>query len=546
MKKSAILAGALLLPLERVNVDHLMHELTVNYLPMGEVEPVIVEAFFMRRGYIGVPRQFGLSFAARMGIEVDDQTSEGQAVRFTPVDQPRPHQIPFIHDIVETSRDFYDFLARAHTGFGKTFCSLTVAARLGRTTLILVDQENLRDQWLTALEKHFGMTIANGAVGIIQGTKCDYLGKSVVIGMVQTVSQKKLPPAVYDYFGFLIVDEVHIIGAPTFSQPLMRFSATHRLGVSATPKRKDSLDKIMRHHLGAVRVAADKEHDTSAVYFAQHQTVYSWYANISPKIGRIITEVSEDGSRNLLLAEAIMWLYQTGRDTLVLSDRIEQLKHLMSMLYYLGVDPEVMGLYTGNNPTYKYAKDPKPKRKPPGVDADTQYSPVSLQLIAKAIPKKKLVQVKEQAALQFATYGMAAKGYDQPRLSAGVDASPRGAAEQIHGRILREVEGKKKPIWVTVEDVNNYRLEFSFASRARDYAKSNGRLYQWHDNGELEQCKIGDLMRDRLERVKYLKSLRIETNKDGRNMLVTVASVKKRAAQAVIDTVERIRSGKRN
>ena len=100
----------------------------------------------------------------------------------------------------------------------------------------------------------------------------------------------------------------------------------------------------------------------------------------------------------MLIAESALALYETGRDLLVLSDRIEQLKHLQSLLYYLGVDPEQIGLYTGYNPVMKYAKNSKPARRPYGltVNDDTglaEYTPISLQLIAKRIPKKKLAEV---------------------------------------------------------------------------------------------------------------------------------------------------------
>lgn len=543
--RPALLSGAMFIPVEHVNLRTVKDQLTVSYLPMGAEEAVVVQAYTETRDYISVPRQYGISLCKSLGIPVEDKTSQGFSVSFSRINPPRPYQVNTLTELHAATNLYYDFIFRAHTGWGKTYGGLWLAAELGVTTLVIVDQDNLKEQWLEALDTHYGMTIENGEVGIIQGPICDYDGRAVVIAMVQTLTQKQFAKAVYSYFGFVICDEVHTLGAPTFSTVLRKFPATYRLGVSATPKRKDGTQKLLDYNLGKVRVAADKEHDESNVYFVEHRTVYSWYANISPKIGRIITEVAEDGSRNLLLAEVILWLYESGRDTIALSDRIEQLKHLKSMLYYMGVDEEIMGLYTGYDPVYKFAKDPTPPRRPAGWEKGTEYTPVSLQLISKNQRKTKLQGIKEKALIQLATYQKAGKGYDVARLAGGVDCTPRGTAEQIHGRILREYKGKRKAVWVTPMDSGSYRLMYTFANRVIEYAKSNGRMFEWTEDGELIEWNAKELAKAAKAESSRLKSMRIETNKDGSNTLRTQASEKTRKLQAAKDTVNKIRAGKR-
>lgn len=554
----AVLTGALAIPLgdphHYVNVRELQKTLTARYTPMGEM-PVEVECFAIDNNYLYAPRQWGIAYCRQHGIPIEDRTAQGRAVAFSALNPPRDYQIGFIDDLIGTTETHYDFLAQAFTGFGKTYCGLATAARLGTTTLIIVDQDNLKDQWLDALRLHFGMTIENGEVGTIQGKICDYQ-RPVVIAMVQTLSQKVFPQEVYDYFGLVLVDECHTIGAPTFSIVLRQFPATYRIGLSATPRRKDGLQKLLDYNLGKVRVATSKQHDESAVYFASHPTVYSWYANISPKIGRILTEVAEDGSRNLLIAESALYLYQTGRDVIVLGDRIGQLQDIISLLYYMGVEPGVAGLYAGGEPHWRWAKNPTPARRPTGLvkhrdSGQAEYTPVSLQLITKKIPKKRLMEVKSSAKIFCGTYGMCAKGFDEPRLCAGIDATPRGAAEQIHGRILRKVKGKKTPIWVTIVDENNYRLVYSFGNRIADYAKSNARIFKWnrkHDtqegtDGELTECHAKKLQKQAQARKVSLQSMSIETASNGLNMLVTKASVMAQKRRQEIDTAKsRIRA----
>lgn len=528
MPGKAILSGSVTIPRELVDEDQVLKDLTIDYMPMGAKEPLTLQLYSQRRKYIDVPRQYGLTLCRRLGIEVEDQTSQGVSVTFPEVPKPRDYQISVLDDIEERVGGHYDFLFRARTGWGKTVGILSIASRLGMSTLVVVDQENLKDQWIDSLVAHFGFRKED--IGVIQGKKCDYVGKAVTIAMVQTTSQNAFPPEVYEYFGFVIVDEVHIIGAPTFNVILMDFAATIRIGVSATPKRRDGLQKAIEYNLGPVLVRVDDEHDPSAVYVATHDTVYSAYANKAKKIGRFISEVSEDGSRNLLIAESVGYLCDTGRDTLVLSDRIEQLRDLESLCYYLGVPGDSIGLYTGYRPSYGYEKNPTPAKRPYGlvkhegdgeIEPGYYYTPVHLTLISKRLNKATLSRVKTEARVIFATYGKFAKGVDEPRLSAGVDASPRSTAEQVQGRILRKQDGKLKPIWITIVDVCSYRSIYAFLQRFGEYLKNNSTLSRWSlDKGKVK-CHATDLKEEMEDLYREVKSMQIETLSDGQSMLQT-------------------------
>lgn len=538
MKPAAILAGSMAIPAELVDMAALKRALSVSYLPMGVQEPLTLDMLDTVGGLVLVPRQFGLNYCRTNGIEYTDQTSVGKPVKFPKAPKPRDYQVEPLLRLQEACGGFYDFIFRARTGWGKTVGSLILAQRIGTTTLVLVDQENLKDQWVRALVEQFGF--AREDIGIIQGKECSYHGKAVTIAMVQTLRGKQGDDLLFQYFGLLIVDEVHVIGAPTFSTVLPRINAAYRIGVSATPKRRDGLQKVLDYHLGKVRVYIDDEHEESSVYVMQHGSVYSWFANTSPKIGRFITEVSEDGSRNLLIAQAACHLYETGRDVLVLSDRIEHLRSLMDLCFYLGVGQDEMGLYAGYHPAYGYDKDATPAKRPAGYQRNTEYTPVSLQLISKRIAKKSLESTKNAAKILFATYGMFAKGVDVPRLSGGVDATPRSQAEQVHGRVLRKVAGKKKPIWITIVDSYSYRSLYSLSSRISGYLTNNAVLFE----GDLEkgwtECNATDLKARMQAEVARLKSMRIETNSAGLNTLLTQGQVMQAVKQRAKSTIAKV------
>lgn len=513
MSRPAILAGSMALPAELVDTEGLSKALSVFYKPMGAEESIKVRLYRDAGGYFHVPRQYGLALCRRLGIPFEDHTSIGLGAVLDYAPRPRDYQARTVDEIVFKFDSYYDFLFRARTGWGKTVGSLLVAHKLGVQTLVVVDQENLKDQWIATLEKLFN--VPRKDIGEIQGKKCNYEGKPVTIGMVQTLSQKEFPQQVYDAFGLLIADEVHVMGAPTFSEVLMDFSAAYRLGVSATPNRRDGLRAAVEHNLGKVRVYVADQHGKSSAIIKTTDSSYSWYAETSPKIGRYLTEVSENAGRNFEIAQTVEDLYWQERDTLVLSDRIDHLQSLMDLCYYMGVPYEDMGLYTGYSPLFRFEKNPKPARRPDGLVPGAEYSPVHLTTYDKRVNKAEFSRIKESARVIFATYGMFAKGVDVPRLSAGIDATPRSQAEQMQGRILRVVEGKPEPVWVTFVDTRSVRACFSMAGRVADYARNNAVLYELTSDGETIVWEPKDLQKALAARSKVLERASIEQQPDG-------------------------------
>ncbi len=526
-----------------------MERFTVDYWVMGADEAQPVYAYKTdRRGYIGVPRQAGLKLISNE--EYVDERSRGTSVKFRRQVKPWDYQEPFIEDIhAAACSDQPDFMAYAATGKGKTVCATAVIGRLGRTTLIVVDQERLMEQWVKEVQKHLGCDEAIAAkdimkgrgeeIGIVQGKTCNYEGRKVVVAMLQSLSRKDYEKAFYDYFGVVVFDEVHTTGAPVFSSVLLDFSAKIRFGVSATPNRRDALKKLIEWSIGEVEAHLGQKHFKSRVYYLESEAVVSWYSNTAKVSGRYITEIAEHASRNLLLIQAILWLWEKGRDVLIVSDRAEQLFNLMSLCRFHGIPDADMGLYTRKKLEWGYEKDPKPPRRPPFWEKDTEYTPVIYTLKTGTMPKAALAETIEKKPLIFATYGMFEKGVDVVRLSAGLDCTPRAKAVQLHGRILRAGKDKEIPIWVTIRDVNSFRAENQFASRLSDYLESNAEVYLWNiEKGVIKQDAPA-LRAEARERVAELKELKIITRLDGSYTLVTPDTPSVSDKQRVMPTARR-------
>lgn len=131
-------------------------------------------------------------------------------------------------------------------GKGKTGMGLYLGSLINKPFLIIVHKTFLLNQW----KERINQFLPNAKIGIIQQDKIDIEGKDIVIGMLQSICQKDYDEDVFEKFQFVIFDEVHHLGAKKFSNALLKIQAPYTLGLSATPKRNDKLEKVFYWHLG--------------------------------------------------------------------------------------------------------------------------------------------------------------------------------------------------------------------------------------------------------------------------------------------------------
>jgi len=493
------------------------------------------ECFLQYEDGIGIPRDY----ARRVGIPPhQDEVAFGMMLPgniLKPV-QLRDEQIPFVDALEEICLDALhgrtpceDIRAEAATGKGKTVMALELCRRLQTTTLIIVDQEFLRDQWIERATDLF--QVPEEEIGLVQGKVEDWENKSIVIGMIQSLYNRDMPEEFWMYFGMAIFDESHTVGAMQFSQILNDIPAVIRLGVSATSERADELEKVLDYSLGPVRVVLEAQHSASTVRYVKYRgNSYSWYANTSPKTGRYISEVAEDGLRSVLISRILKSMWVDQRHVLGVSDRVEHCEDMAELLVSLGVPRSDIGVITGFRTKFAYAKDDKPKRKPEGYVRGTKYTPIKIQRIRKRTKAAELNEAKDNARVILATYGKFEKGVDVPRLDAGIDMTPRSKAQQLHGRILREGAGKRVPVWVTIRDVKSYRAEHQFASRVTEYVKSNAEVYEWVLGKRPVKVDATQLAAQAHQSARRMKEGKITTKRDGNFTVVmrAIGSVSKR------------------
>jgi len=381
-------------------------------------------------GELWVPRALAEKYKKK-GKKIEDCMCDGYEVDFRsrirlgPNEERKEEQKPFVEKLTEAVRNSYGAIGQAEAGFGKTVCALEVAARLGRTTAVLVHKEFLMNQWAERISECFD--IDESEIGFVQQDRCEYRGKKIVMIMVQSLLARKYPKDLFDYFGTVIVDEVHRFGAVEFRKAITMFPARYRLGVTATPRRSDGLEKVFLWHIGDIAVVGAKRKLKPRIIMVRTNVVPSdlemkrmrdFRGEIT--LSKVVNWLVTSERRNRLIVQLLLKALDAGRKVLVLSSRREHLNVLRHML-----------------------------RTEVGK-AGKQYS-TGLYVGGMTDEERSVSATKDCI---FGTYQMAAEGLDIPDLDTLFLTTPKGDIEQSVGRILRTVDGKKEPVVVDFVDMS--------------------------------------------------------------------------------------------
>ena len=289
--------------------------------------PRIVSTYDLNERYIILPRGL-LEPLRRLGvkhkIKLEFQDKRLLEKTATPplVLDLRPQQVEVFDSLMQ-----YDYaLLIAPPGFGKTAVATEIIAARSVKTLILVNKTALIDQWKERLMSYF--SIEAKAIGIL-GKGKNTLNGSLDIATLQSL--KNRPQLIEDY-SQIIIDEAHHIPAVSFEIPLKRFKGKYVVGLSATPKRKDGMEAIMRLQCGEI-VHEIKKSTTQRHHL---KTVPTQYETLLGHFSMILSELSEDYDRNQLIIDEIKTLRH--RKVLVLSERIEHLNYLWHRLKQENID----------------------------------------------------------------------------------------------------------------------------------------------------------------------------------------------------------------
>lgn len=357
-------------------------------------------------------------------------------------------QLQLIAKSVDLLQQGKDHIFEAPTGFGKSYCGAAIACQLGQPTIILVTKSDLMVSWKKTLIELGG--VPESLIGIAKAGKLIYKGCKFVLATVQSVViEGKYDQNFFNHFGMVIFDEVHRMGAPYFNKACGAFPARHRLGLSATPTRKDKLDPVFTFHIGPIlvkgvsipmepKILVEKtDWDIPSRSMYNPKTGESEMIKIPFSGGRmmhIYKIMAANSKRNSQIVNFASQAYKAGRRILILSDLIDDhLVPLFHLLHQAGVAGEDMGYYISGK------------------------SKAELE----SVMKKRVT---------LATFGMCSEGTDNPLWDTLIMALPKATVTQPLGRILRKAEGKKTPICFDLVDKDSIFKGY-YASRLKDYYK---------------------------------------------------------------------------
>lgn len=452
--------------LSELQAETLRRDTTVR-LKAGPYDdgPTNVEMFREEDFFIGIPRGFFFKTSSgSLPVEVDVTTTHRDLVAGVGArDELQEEGIETISGILSSS-EVAGVIMCAATGVGKTVMGLIIAAQLKMTTVVLVHKTSLMRQWKERIESDPGV-LPDARVGIFQGDTEEFGDDyDVVIAMVQTLANRPPDHPFFSWAGMLIADECHRMAAPTFNDVIHNFSAAKRLGLTATPRRRDGGEQLFFDAIGPIGWVGSKPMLTPKVRKIDTGLTFSkdYPSWVEQKI------IARNLSRNNLIIHELKMARKKGRQVLILTKRLSQLL-ILKKIAEREIEGTSLGVCTGSwyvdeDDAYKYCTDyfnyQNHFASSSGDHLDRSKIDESIHDVGdknKVTPKKKRLKPEQfdtgkHADVIFATYQAVEEGFDVKRLDTLFLASPIWDCEQATGRILRKDEEKSEPIVVHFVD----------------------------------------------------------------------------------------------
>jgi superfamily II DNA or RNA helicase len=340
----------------------------------------------------------------------------------------------------------------APPGAGKTVMGCALIAERKVSTLVLVHRQPLLDQWKESLVKFLGLNPKE--IGVLGGTKKKTTGKLDLI-MLQTLTRMEDLHDIAQNYSQIIIDECHHIPAVSFEGILKQLPARYVLGLTATPYRKDGLEKILFQQCGPVRHEIESADEGK---LEKSVSIFETGFRVPNEVGQkpayhvLIHSLINSSERNNRIARDVVKALSAKQFPLLISDRKEHLDTLTNKVEGLAkLDESLNQLVTVR------------------LDGD-------MSLKERRIALKRIRETKGQGVplLLVATASLVGEGFDLPELDTLIISTPlsfEGRMVQYAGRLHRLVEGKTKVQIVDYVDSSNAMLLKMYRNRVQAYRK---------------------------------------------------------------------------
>jgi superfamily II DNA or RNA helicase len=496
--------------------------------------PQRLELFVLDRGDLVAPRGFEIKLREILkaqGIRPEDviryDFKEFPRVDFGPWTGPplRDYQQPAVQKVLQQGGG----VLVSPAGSGKTLMGFKIIESWRQPTLWLTHTLDLLHQSADNAKAFLGGV---GDIGIIGDGKVNWGSGKLFVATVQTLAANPtLVSTLSNLVGTVVVDEAHHFPARQFVETVAKFPARYLLGLTATPDRKDGLQRYMYEGLGplAYEVKRDGMYEAGALILPEVKFVYTDFTRKSAEpdpneaaennvdaggedldYTGLLKELCEDEARAQLVAENVLesciQVSPKGGAVIVLADSVRYLFKLRNLVerfarVRLGVVPR-MAVIHGGLQRFTWRKCSASMARQLGKSGtvevryndrlrrweykDAQYSDEEYAAwqVTPAQRKAVLEQARaRQIDILFATSQLVREGLDIPNLYAGHLATPQrgdgrnnksgAGVEQAIGRIMRPDprNPNKKATWYDYVDANDGTFYDQYLSRRKVYAR---------------------------------------------------------------------------
>lgn len=362
---------------------------------------------------------------------------------------PKSIDVSLRADLTDRQQSALDALIPHHLGVlvappgaGKTVIACGVIAHRRLPTLVVVDRQPLVEQWRERLQEH--LRLAAKEIGQLGGGRNKAKG-AIDIAMVQSLARREDLGEITKAYGLVIVDECHHVPAVSFERVVREIPVPYWLGLTATPYRRDHLEKLITMYCGAERHRMTPDHDEQLRVervLVTHTTRHEQSSDEEPGIQAVFRALVEDEERSRQICGDIAAAIEVGRNCLVLTQWTEHLEAISGELQRLGIKAIVMRGGMG-----------KKARASASAEIHAQASAGGLALLA--------------------TGSFLGEGFDLPQLDTLFLAFPlafKGRIVQYVGRVLRPTSGKSRVEVHDYVDINVPVLARMQAKRLAAYA----------------------------------------------------------------------------
>lgn len=352
----------------------------------------------------------------------------------------------------EIAKHDYGVLS-APPGAGKTVMGCALIARHRTATLVLVHRAILLEQWREEAGRFLGLN--RDEIGVWRGKGSRMTGR-LDIAMLPSLSRVENVTELFTGYGLVIVDECHHVPAVSFEALLKACPCRRLVGLTATPERKDGLERLLHLQCGPIRhtveIAAG-ETVPRTVFVRRSSFHLPTDGATKSAIHEIWQALVDDPGRTQQVANDVWAAVKEGRCPLVLPDRKTPLDKLQEAFAQLrGVEDVAV---------FRLESD----------------SGIKQNRIVRA--EIDALSAKRQRYVLFSTASLIGEGFDLPSLDTlflGMPLSFKGRLIQYAGRLYRTHADKRDVVIYDYLDDNHPVTQAMFRRRAVAYRQMGYRF----------------------------------------------------------------------